>query len=89
MFPHRNRNLISKMDPLRLGRIRGNDEGKDLTHEPFDTSTGVDMKRREFLRLLLLGGILSLLGRKAKAEKKNEDTNGVKEAMFWRRLDDE
>ena len=47
------------------------------------------MKRREFLRLLLLGGIFGLFGRKVKAEKKDEDTNGVKEAMFWRRLDDE
>ncbi len=47
------------------------------------------MKRREFLRLLLLGGILSLFGKKVKAEKKNEDTDGLKEAMFWRRLDDE
>jgi hypothetical protein len=51
-------------------------------------STGVDMKRREFLRLLLLGGILSLFGKKVKAEK-DEDTNGVKEAMFWRSLGDE
>ena len=51
-------------------------------------STGVDMKRREFLRLLLLGGILSLFGKRVEAEKV-EDTDGVKEAMFWRRLDDE
>jgi hypothetical protein len=51
-------------------------------------SAGVDMKRREFLRLLLLGGILSLFGKKVKAEK-DEDTNGVKEAMFWRSLGDE
>jgi hypothetical protein len=50
--------------------------------------TGVDMKRREFLRLLLLGGLLSLFGGEAKAAK-DEDIEGVKEAMFWRRLDDE
>jgi hypothetical protein len=48
--------------------------------------TGVDMKRREFLRLLLLSGVLSLFGMKVKAVKA-EDTDGVKEAMFWRRLD--
>jgi hypothetical protein len=50
--------------------------------------TGVDMKRREFLRLLLLSGILSLFGMKVKAVK-DGDTDGVKEAMFWRRLDNE
>ena len=50
--------------------------------------TGVDMKRREFLRTLLLGIALSLFGKKVKAEKKDDDANGVKEAMFWRRLDD-
>jgi hypothetical protein len=50
--------------------------------------TGVDMKRREFLRLLLLSGVLSLFGMKVKAVKA-EDTDGMKEAMFWRRLDNE
>jgi len=47
------------------------------------------MKRREFLRILLLGGIFGLFAGKVKAEKKNEDIDGLKEAMFWRRLDDE
>jgi len=52
-------------------------------------SIGVDMKRREFLRILLLGGIFGLFARKVKAGKKDEDTDSLKEAMFWRRLDDE
>jgi len=43
------------------------------------------MKRRDFLRIFLLGGFFSLFGKKVKAEKKPE--NKVKEAMFWRRLD--
>jgi hypothetical protein len=47
------------------------------------------MKRREFMRLLLLGGIFGLFGRKVKAENKSKDPNRLKEAMFWRRLDDE
>jgi len=51
--------------------------------------TGVDMKRREFLRLLLLGTVFSLFGKKVKADKEDDDTIGGKEAMFWRRLDDE
>lgn len=42
------------------------------------------MKRRDFLRILLLG-IFSLFAKKAKAEKKPE--NNLKEAMFWRKLD--
>jgi len=54
----------------------------------FDT-TGVDMKRREFLRLLLFGTVFGLFGEKVRAEKRDDDTNGVKEAMFWRRLDNE
>jgi hypothetical protein len=58
-----------------------------LLRNLFD-STGVDMKRREFLRLLLLSGVLSLFGMKVKAEK-DKDIDGVKEAMFWRRLDNE
>ena len=47
------------------------------------------MKRRDFLRLFLLGGIFSLFGKKVKAEKKpeNKPENKLKEAMFWRRLD--
>jgi hypothetical protein len=47
------------------------------------------MKRRDFLRILLLGAVFSLFGKKVKAEKKSEDTNTLKEAMFWQRLDDE
>jgi hypothetical protein len=47
------------------------------------------MKRRDFLRMLLLGAVFSLFGRKVKAEKKNKETDRLKEAMFWRRLDDE
>ena len=43
------------------------------------------MKRRDFLRILLIGGILSLFRKRAIAEKKPE--KNLKEAMFWRRLD--
>ena len=46
---------------------------------------GNKMKRRDFLRLFLLGGIFSLFSKKVKAEKKPE--NKLKEAMFWKRLD--
>ena len=43
------------------------------------------MKRRDFLKFFLLGGIFSLFSKKVKAEKKPE--NKLKEAMFWKRLD--
>ncbi|MFZ3137251.1 MAG: hypothetical protein WA126_07675 [Thermodesulfovibrionales bacterium] len=43
------------------------------------------MKRRDFLRKLLLGGIFILFGKKVRAEKKPE--NNLKEAMFWRKKD--
>ena len=43
------------------------------------------MKRRDFLRIFLLGGLLSLFSKKAKAEKKPEKP--LKEAMFWKRVD--
>ena len=47
------------------------------------------MKRRDFLRIFILGGIFSLFSRKViaenKAEKKQE--HKLKEAMFWKRLD--
>jgi hypothetical protein len=43
------------------------------------------MKRRHFLRTLLLGSILLLFGKKAGAEKKAE--NHLKEAMFWKKVD--
>jgi hypothetical protein len=39
------------------------------------------MTRREFLRFFLLGGILSLLSKKTKAEER------PKKAMFWRKVD--
>ena len=45
------------------------------------------MERRDFLRIGLLSCILSLFGKKVKAEEKPEET--LKEAMFWRRLEDE
>jgi hypothetical protein len=45
------------------------------------------MKRREFLRLFIFGAFLALFGKKVKAGK-NRGEN-LKEAMFWRRLDDE
>lgn len=43
------------------------------------------MKRRDFLRVFLLVGILTLFAGKVKAEKK--PGNNLKEAMFWRKLD--
>jgi len=45
------------------------------------------MKRRDFLRTALLTFIFSLFGKKVKADKK--PTQPLKEAMFWRRLDDD
>jgi hypothetical protein len=45
------------------------------------------MNRRDFLRLFLLGGFFSLFGRKVKAGKEPEKK--LKEAMFWRKLDNE
>jgi hypothetical protein len=45
------------------------------------------MNRRDFLRLFLLGGFFSLFGKKVKAEKEPEKK--LKEAMFWRKLDNE
>jgi hypothetical protein len=45
------------------------------------------MKRRDFLRTILLTFIFSLFGKNVKAEKKPEQP--LKEAMFWRKLDDE
>jgi len=47
------------------------------------------MTRRDFLRLFLLGGFFSLIGRKVKAQEKTVEKPGkmLKEAMFWRRLD--
>ncbi len=39
------------------------------------------LTRRDFFRFFLIGGILSLLRKKVKAEQK------PKEAMFWRKID--
>jgi len=44
-----------------------------------------NMKRRDFLRKLLFGGIFILFGKKVGAEKKPE--NNLKEAMFWRKIE--
>jgi len=43
------------------------------------------MKRRDFLRVFLLGGVFTLLSRKVSAQQKPEEE--LKEAMFWRRRD--
>jgi len=47
-------------------------------------STG-QIKRRDFIRFILAGSILTLFGKQVRAEKKPE--NNLKEAMFWRKLD--
>jgi len=39
------------------------------------------LTRREFFRFFIIGGILSLLSKKVRAEQK------PKVAMFWRRVD--
>ena len=44
------------------------------------------VKRRDFLRVFLLGGIFSLLSRKVGADQRPEER--LKKAMFWRRLDE-
>jgi hypothetical protein len=43
------------------------------------------MKRRNFLRALLFGGIFLLFGKKADAEK-NPDMH-LRKAMFWKKID--
>jgi hypothetical protein len=43
------------------------------------------IKRRHFLRTLLLGSILFLFGKKVRAEKKPE--NHLTMAMFWKKID--
>jgi hypothetical protein len=43
------------------------------------------MKRRNFLKTLLLGVVLFLFGKKAGAEKKS-DTH-LTMAMFWKKID--
>jgi len=45
------------------------------------------MKRRDFLRLSLLSVLAVMFNKKALAEKKPEQK--LKEAMFWRKLDEE
>jgi len=47
----------------------------------------LNMERRKFLRIGLISFILSLFGKRIKAEDKPEET--LKEAMFWRTLDDD
>jgi hypothetical protein len=42
------------------------------------------MKRRDFLKIFFLGSILSLFGKKIKAETNPESK--PKQAMFWKRL---
>jgi hypothetical protein len=46
-----------------------------------------DMKRRDFLRLSLLSVLAGIFGKKVMAAKKPEQK--LKEAMFWRKLDEE
>jgi len=43
------------------------------------------MKRRHFLRTLLLGGIFLLFDKKVRAEQK--PGAHLKEAMFWKKAD--
>jgi hypothetical protein len=43
------------------------------------------MRRRHFLKTLLLGSILFLCGKKVGAERKPE--NHLKEALFWKKAD--
>jgi hypothetical protein len=43
------------------------------------------MKRRDFLRVFLLGGVFTFLSSKVEAEQKPKEK--LKEAMFWRRSD--
>lgn len=45
------------------------------------------MERRDFLRIGLIGLILSLFGQRVKAEEEPEEK--LKEAMFWRNIDNE
>jgi len=53
-----------------------------------EINIGVNMmNRRKFLKLIVLGGIFSLFSRKVEAERKPEQK--LKEAMFWRKLDNE
>ena len=50
----------------------------------FDIEGGT-MKRRHFLKTLLLGGVLFLFGKKAGAEKKPK--THLTMAMFWKKAD--
>ena len=43
------------------------------------------LKRRDFLRVFLLGGAFGFLSRKVEAQQ--EPKEKLKEAMFWRRRD--
>ena len=48
---------------------------------------GVDMKRRHFLKLLLLGSFFSFLSKKVLAVQR--PAKKLKEAMFWKRVENE
>jgi hypothetical protein len=43
------------------------------------------IKRRDFIRTFILGGMLLLFSKRVGAEKRNKDN--LKEAMFWKRID--
>jgi len=60
----------------------------DSAAHPFQVYGVNMMKRRDFLRILLFGTIFSLFGKQVKAEKR-PDAMKLKEAMFWRKLDNE
>jgi len=47
----------------------------------------LSMERRDFLRLGLISLLLSLFSKDAKAEERSVEP--LKEAMFWRSLEDE
>jgi hypothetical protein len=44
------------------------------------------MKRREFLKVFILGGLFAFFTRKVDA-KEQKTEKPLKEAMFWRRVD--
>ena len=55
--------------------------------KPLLPESGVNMKRREFLRLSLLSLLAGLFSKKVWAGKKPEEK--LRKAMFWRKLDKE
>jgi len=56
------------------------DKEKEFTQ--YDLSI---LKRRDFLRVFLLGGVFSFLSRRVEAEQRPEEK--LKRAMFWHRRD--